>query len=142
MYEKIKSYIDRYDWVWYLLVAGIACAICWIIYGGSTDNASAIDNLERVKEQQRESLGINKDVKDSVERSASLNREASERITRIEVYQRQASDRLKEGSSRLDEAESLLERNEQLIRDVEQRHQAQQGNRTTATSPTQHVGDD
>ena len=142
MYEKFKNYIDRYDWIFYLVMAGIACLCCWIIYGGSSDNSSTVEHLERAQGEQRKSLELNQTVEDSVERSTQLNRKASERITRIEVYQQRASERIEEGSSRLDEAESLLERNEQLIRDVEQRHQAQQGNRTTATSPTQHVGDD
>ena len=144
MYEKIKSYIASHTWVWYLIVAGITCTICWIIYGGgnNSDYNRTIDHLERVQEQQRESIELNQTVTDSVERSASLNREASERITRIEVYQQQASERIDESTKRLDEAESLLERNEQLIRDVEQRHQEEQGNGTTATPPTKYVGVD
>lgn len=122
MYEKIKSYINRYDWAFYIILAGIACAICWVIYGGSsdTDYQRATDHLERAQEQQQNSIELNQTVTDSVERSASLNREAGERITRIEVYQQQASERIDESTKRLDEAESLLERNEQLIRDVEQ----------------------
>ena len=144
MYERFKSYIDRYDWVFYLIMAGIACAICWIIYGGGNDSdyQRSVDDLERAKEQQRESLDINKDVKASVERSTQLNRKASERITRIEVYQQRASERIDESTKRLDEAESLLERNEQLIERVEQGHQAQSANGTTVTPPAQHVGAD
>ena len=142
MYEKIKSYITRYDWAFYLIMAGIACAICWVIYGGGndTDYQRATDHLERAQEQQRESIELNQTVTDSVERSASLNREAGERITRIEVYQQQASERIDESTKRLDEAERLLERNEQLIERVEQGHQEEQGNRTATTPPTKHVG--
>ena len=144
MYEKFKSYMDRYSWVTYFIMAGIACTICWIIYGGSndTDYNRTIDHLERAQEQQRKSLNINKDVTDSLERIARLNQQAGERITRIEVYQQQASERIDESTKRLDEAERLLERNEQLIRDVEQGHQEEQGDRTTATPPTKHVGAD
>lgn len=140
MYETIKNYINRYSWVWYLLMAGIACLCCWIIYGGSSDNSSTVEHLERAQEQQRKSVELNKDVTDSVERSTQLNQQASERITRIEVYQQQASERIEEGASRLDEAERLLERNEQLIERVEQGYQAQQGDGTTATPSTKHVG--
>ena len=140
MYETFKSYIGRYSWVAYLIMAGVACAICWIIYGGSTDNTSAIDNLERAKGQQREGLDINKDVKASVERSTQLNRKASERITRIEVYQQRASERIEEGTSRIDEAASILERNEQLIERVEQGYQAQSPNGTETAQTAQHVG--
>ena len=132
MYERFKSYIDRYDWVFYLIMAGIACAICWIIYGGSSDNSSAVEHLERAKGQQRESLDINKDVTDSVERSTQLNRE----------YQQRASERIEEGTKRLDEAERFLERNEQIIRDVEQGHQAQSSNGTETAQTAQYVGAD
>lgn len=142
MYETIKNYINRYSWVWYLLMAGIACLCCWIIYGGSTDNTSTVEHLERAKGQQRESLNINKDVTDSVERSTQLNREAGDRIVRAQEYQQRASESLIQGTKRLDEAEAILERNEQLIRDVERRHQTKQGDGTTTTPPAQHVGAD
>lgn len=144
MYETIKNYISRYHWIGYLIMAGIACAICWIIYGGGNDSdyQRATDHLERAQGQQRESLDINKDVTDSIERSASLNREAGERITRLEVYQQRASDRLKEGASRLDEAESLLERNEQLFERVEQGYQEEQGDRRETTQTAQYMGAD
>ena len=142
MYERFKSYIDRYSWVTYLIMAGVACLCCWIIYGGSSDNSSTVEHLERAKGQQRESLDINKDVTDSVERSTQLNREAGDRIVRAQEYQQRASDRIKEGASRLDEAERLLERNEQLIERVEQGHQTQSPNGTTTTPPAQYMGAD
>ena len=144
MYEKIKNYISRYHWIGYLIMAGIACAICWIIYGGDNNSEyqRATDHLERAQGQQRESLDINKDVTDSVERSTQLNRQASERITRIEVYQQRASERIEEGTSRIDEAAAILERNEQLIRDVEQGHQAKPGNGRAPIPPTKYVGAD
>ena len=139
MYERFKSYIDRYSWVTYLIMAGVACLCCWIIYGGSSDNSSTVEHLERAKGQQRESLNINKDVTDSVERSTQLNREAGDRIVRAQEYQQRASESLIQGTKRLDEAEAILERNEQLIRDVEQRHQEEQGDGRAPTSPTEHV---
>ena len=139
MYEKIKSYIDRYSWIWYLIVAGIACLCCWIIYGGSTDNTSATDHMERAQKQQRKSLELNQTVTDSVERSTQLNRQASKRIVRAQEYQQRASERIEESTKRLDEAAAILERNEQLIRDVEQRHQEEQGDGRAPTSPTEHV---
>ena len=142
MYERFKSYIDRYSWVTYLIMAGVACLCCWIIYGGSSDNSSTVEHLERAKGQQRESLNINKDVTDSVERSTQLNREAGDRIVRAQVYQQQAITRIDESTKRLDEAERLLERNQQLIRDVEQGYQAQQRNGTTVTQTAQYVGVD
>lgn len=144
MYERFKSYIDRYSWVWYLLVAGIACAICWLIYGRGNDSDynRTTDHMERVKGEQQKSIELNQTVEDSVERVSRLNQQASERITRIEVYQQQAITRINDSTKRLDEAERLLERNEQLIERVEQGHQAQSSNGTTATSPTKYVGAD
>lgn len=142
MYEKIKNYISRYHWVGYLIVAGVACLCCWIIYGGSSDNSSTVEHLERAKGQQRESLDINKDVTDSVERSTQLNREAGDRISRAQEYQQRAVENIDQSTKRLDEAESLLERSEQLIRDVEQGHQAQSPNGTATAQTAQHVGAD
>ena len=139
MYEKIKSYINRYSWIWYLIVAGIACLCCWIIYGGSSDNSSTIEHLERAQGQQRKSLELNQTVEDSVERSTQLNRQASERITRIEVYQQQASERIDESAKGLEQAEAILERNAELIERVEQEHQAQSSNGTAITPSTEHV---
>ena len=122
MYEKIKNYINRYHWIGYLIMAGIACLCCWIIYGGGNDSdyQRATDHLERAKEQQRKSLELNQTVEDSVERSTQLNRQASKRIVRAQEYQQRASERIEESTKRLDEAAAILERNEQLIRDVEQ----------------------
>ena len=142
MYETIKSYINRYTWLWYLIVAGIACSICWIIYGGSSDNSGSVEHLERAQDEQRKSLELNQAVKDSVERSAQLNQQASERITRIEVYQQQAITRIDESASRLDEAEVLLTRNAELIERVEQGYQTEQIDGRATTPPTQHVGAD
>ena len=142
MYETIKNYISRYHWIGYLIVAGIACLCCWIIYGGSSDNSSSVEHLERAQEQQRKSFDLNQTVEDSIERSASLNREASERITRIEVYQQQASERIDESAKRLDEAEALLARNAELIERVEQGHQAEQSDGRAIAPPKKHVGAD
>ena len=144
MYGTIKSYISRYHWIGYLIMAGVACAICWIIYGGGNDSdyQRSVDDLERAQEQQRKSIELNQTVEDSVERSTQLNRQASERIARIEVYQQQAITRIDESAKRLDEAAAILERNEQLIRDVEQGHKTEQIDRRATTPSTKHVGAD
>lgn len=144
MYERIKTYISRYSWIYYISAAVFIVLLGRFIFGGGndTDHQRATDRLERVQEQQRESLDINKDVKTSVDRSAQLNQQASKRIVKAQEYQRRASDRIKESASRLDEAERLLERNEQLIERAEQGHQEEQGDGTTATQTAQHVGVD
>ena len=144
MYERNKTYISRYSWIYYICAAVFIVLFGRFIFGGGndTDHQRATDHLERIKEQQHKSVELNQTVTDSVERSTSLNREASERITRIEVYQQQAITRIEESSSRLDEAERLLERNEQLIERVEQGHQAKQGDGRETTQTAQHVGAD
>ena len=144
MYERIKTYISRYSWIYYICAAVFILLFGRFIFDGGNDSdyQRATDHLERAQEQQRESLDLNQTIKASVDRSASLNREASERIERIEVYQHQAITRIDESTKRLDEAERLLERNEQLVRDVERRHQTKQGDGTTTTPPAQHVGAD
>lgn len=144
MYDKIKTYLANHSRITYIVLAIIIFACGWCIFkkNTNTDYNRTIDHLERVKSEQRKSLELNQTVEDSVERIAKLNQQASERITRIEVYQQQASERIDESKKRLDEAERLLERNEQLIRDVEQGHQEEQGDRTKTTPPTKHVGAD
>ena len=141
MYERFKSYIDRYSWVTYLIMAGVACLCCWIIYGGGNDSDynRTNDHMERVKREQQKSVELNQTVEDAVERVSRLNQQASERITRIEVYQRQAITRIDESAKRLDEAEAILERNAELIERVEQEHQAQSSNGTAITPSTEHV---
>ena len=144
MYERIKAYISRYSWIYYICAAVFIVLFGRFIFGGSNDSdyQRATEHLERAKGQQRESLDLNKDVKDSVERSTQLNQQASERIVRAQEYQQRASERVKEGTRRLDEAEAILERNEQLIRDVEQRHQGQSSNGTETKQTEEHLGTD
>lgn len=144
MYERIKAYISRYSWIYYICAAVFIVLFGRFIFGGSNDSdyQRATEHLERAKGQQRESLDINKDVTDSVERSAQLNQQARERITRIEVYQQQAITRIDESAKGIDEAAAILERNEQLIRDVEQRHQAQSSNGTETKQTEEHLGTD
>lgn len=144
MYERIKTYISRYSWIYYICAAVFIVLFGRFIFGGGNDSdyQRSIDDLERAQEQQRKSVELNQTVTDSVERVKGLNQQASERITRIEVYQQQAITRINDSTKRLDEAERLLERNEQLIERVEQGHQAQSSNGTTATSPTKYVGAD
>lgn len=144
MYERIKAYISRYSWIYYICAAVFIVLFGRFIFGGVTDSdyQRATEHLERAKDQQRKSIDLNKDVKDSVERSTQLNQQASERIVRAQEYQQRASERIDESAKRLDEAERLLERNEQLIERVEQRHQAQSSNGTETKQTEEHVGAD
>ena len=144
MHDKLKTYFTRYSGTVYIMLAIFIIACGWFIFGGGNDSdySRSIDHLERAKDQQRESLDINKTVTDSVERVSRLDQQASERITRIEVYQEQAITRIDESAKRLDEAEVLLTRNAELIKRVEQGHQAQQGDGQAIKAPTEHVGAD
>ncbi len=144
MYERIKTYISRYSWIYYICAAVLILLFGRFIFDGGNDSdyQRAVEHMERAKDEQRNSLELNQAVKTSIERSAQLNQQASERISRAQEYQQRASESLIQGTKRLDEAEAILERNEQLIRDVEQGHQTKQGNGTTATPPKKYVGVD
>ena len=144
MYERIKTYISRYSWIYYICAAVLILLFGRFIFDGGNDSdyQRAVEHMERAKDEQRNSLELNQAVKTSIERSAQLNQQASERISRAQEYQQRASQSLEQGTKRLDEAERLLERNEQLIRDVEQRHQAQSPNGTAAAQTAQYVGVD
>lgn len=142
MYERIKTYISRYSWIYYISAAVFIVLFGRFIFGGGndTDHQRATEHLERAQEQQRKSLELNQTVESSVERVKGLNQQASERISRAQEYQQRASERIEEGTSRLDEAERLLERNEQLIERIEQGHQAQSPNGTATAQTAEHVG--
>ena len=142
MHDKLKTYFTRYSGTVYIMLAIFIIACGWFIFGGGNDSdySRSIDHLERAKDQQRESLDINKTVEASVERSAQLNQQASERISRAQEYQQQAITRIDESASRLGEAEKLLTRNEQLIERVEQGYQAKSPNGTATAQTAQHVG--
>lgn len=144
MYERIKTYISRYSWIYYICAAVFIILFGRFIFGGNndSDHQRTTDHLERTQDEQHKSLELNQTVEDSIERSTQLNREASERIIRAQEYQQRASERVKEGAKRLDEAESLLKRNEQLIERIEQGHQAQSPNGTATAQTAQHVGVD
>ena len=144
MYERIKTYISRYSWIYYICAAVFIVLFGRFIFGGGNDSdyQRSIDDLERAQEQQRKSVELNQTVTDSVERVKGLNQQASERIVRAQEYQQRASERIDESTKRLDEAEAILKRNEQLIRDVEQGYQTQSSNGTATAPPTKHVGVD
>ena len=146
MYDKIKVLFNHPTYR-YIIIGGIGLVIClclgYIFYQpNGADYQRARESVERIEKQQRESLELNQTVTDSVERVKGLNQQASERIVRAQEYQQRAITRIDESTKRLDEAEAILKRNEQLIRDVEQRHQAQSSNGTTAAQTAQYVGVD
>ena len=144
MYERIKTYISRYSWIYYICAAVFIVLFGRFIFGGGndSDNQRTTNHLDRAQGQQCKSLELNQTIEDSVERSTQLNQQASERIIRAQEYQQRASERIDESTSRLEQAESLLTRNEQLIRDVEQRHQAQSSNGTETKQTEEHLGTD
>lgn len=142
MYERIKTYISRYSWIYYICAAVFIVLFGRFIFGGGNDSdyQRSVDDLERAQEQQRKSVELNQTVTDSVERVKGLNQQASERIVRAQEYQQRASERIDESTKRLDEAEAILERNEQLIRDVEQGYQTEQIDGRATTQTAEHVG--
>ena len=86
MYERIKTYISRYSWIYYICAAVFIVLFGRFIFGGGNDSdyQRSIDDLERAQEQQRKSVELNQTVTDSVERVKGLNQQASERIVRAQ----------------------------------------------------------
>ena len=143
MYEKIKNYLDRYDWAFYLIMAGIACAVCWFIYGGGNDSdyQRATDHLERAQEQQRESVKLNRDIQYSIDRSSKLSHEAKGRIERSAQYNIDIGNRIDESQNAIHEARSYLVRNAELFDRIERANRQRQENNQATTDTAQPISD-
>lgn len=133
MYEQIKNLVQAkplyFVGVGIVLIGVIAFILVSPSGRADSDYNRAIGTVERIEEQQRKSLDLNQGVQNAVDRSTELNRQSAERIERIEEYQQATIQRIGESQKRLTDAERLLERNEQIFRNVESKHQTQQGDR-------------
>lgn len=143
MYEKIKSLFDRTR-NRYILIGSIVCVtllcIGYIFYQPSgTDYHRAVDAVERIESQQRESLELNRSIQRSIDRSTDLSREARARIDRSSQYNQQIGERISQSQSGLSEARSYLERNKELFRRIEEQNRAGQPHNQATTNATQLI---
>ena len=143
MYERIKSLFDSAR-NRYILIGSIVCVtllcIGYIFYQPSgADYHRAVDAVERIESQQRESLELNRSVQRSIDRSTDLSREARTRIDRSSQYNQQIGERIGQSQGNLSEARSYLERNAELFRSIEEQNRKGQSNNQETTNATQHI---
>ena len=132
MYDKIKVLFDNPTYR-YIIVGGIGVLflVClgYIFYQPSgADYQRTLNNMERIKEQQRESVELNRSVQRSIDRSTDYSREAKGRIERSTQYNQQIGERIEQSQSGLSEARSYLERNAELFRRIEEQSRERQEN--------------
>lgn len=135
MYDKVKELVQTKPYLCMgviVVLIGVAIAILVGPSGrADSDYQHSINTVERIEEQQRKSLDLNKGIQNAVDRSIDLNRQSGERINRLEEYQRATIQRVDASQKRLTDAEVLLERNEQIFRNVESGPQAEQSHGAT-----------
>lgn len=143
MYEKIKTMVAKYPRHYYIIGALIVLlGICagYILYQPSgADYHRAVDAVERIESQQRESLELNRSIQRSIDRSTDLSREAGARIDRSSQYNQQIGERIGQSQGNLSEARSYLERNAAIFRRIEEQNRKGQSNNQATTNATQHI---
>lgn len=132
MYEKIKTTINginyRYAVTGVIVFISIFCI--WYIFHeprGSNDN-NTINTVERIEEQQRESLERNRSIQRSIDRSTELSNEAKERIDRSTQYNQQIGERIDASQASINEARNYLKRNAELFDRIERTNRERQEN--------------
>ena len=132
MYEKIKTTINginyRYAVIGVIVFISIFCI--WYIFHeprGSNDN-NTINTVERIEEQQRESLELNRSIQRSIDRSTELSHEAKERIDRSTQYNQQIGERIDASQASINEARNYLKRNAELFDRIERANRERQEN--------------
>ena len=143
MYEKIKVLLANPTYR-YFIIGGIGLVIClclgYIFYQPSgADYQRTLNNMERIKEQQRESVELNRSVQRSIDRSTDYSREAKGRIERSTQYNQQIGERIEQSQSGLSEARSYLVKNGELFDRVERESRKRQSNYQTTQDATQPI---
>lgn len=132
MYEKIKTTINginyRYAVIGVIVFISIFCI--WYIFhepSGSNDN-NTLNTVERIEEQQRESLELNRSIQRSIDRSTEYSHEAKERINRSTQYNNEIGKRIDESKNSINEARGYLERNASIFDGIERANRERQEN--------------
>lgn len=145
MYEKVKTMVAKYPRHYYIIGALIVfLCVCagYIIYQPSgADYQRTLNTVERIKEQQREIVELNRSIQHSIDRSADLSREAGARIERSAQYNQQIGGRISQSQGNLSEARSYLERNAELFRHIERESRERQSNNQATQDATQPISD-
>ena len=145
MYEKIKVLFANPTYRYFIIGGiGVLILVClgYIFYQPSgADYKRTLNTVERIKEQQRESVELNRSIQHSIDRSTDLSREAGARIDRSAQYNQQIGERISQSQGNLSEARSYLERNAELFDRIERANRKRQENYQTTTDATQPITD-
>lgn len=143
MYEKIKDIFAGFPRRYYVISTLIVLlGICagYILYQPSgTDYHRAVDAVERIESQQRESVKLNRDIQYSIDRSSKLSHEAKGRIERSAQYNIDIGNRIDESQNAIHEARSYLVRNAELFDRIERANRQRQENNQATTNATQSI---
>ena len=145
MYDKIKVLLNSLSYR-YIIIGGIVLLsvfCCWYIFHEprGSNNHDSLNTVERIEEQQRESLELNRSIQHSIDRSSDLSREAKERVDRSTQYNQQIGNRIDESQNAIHEARGYLVRNAELIDRIEGANRQRQENHQTLTDATQPISD-
>lgn len=145
MYEKIKTTLTSYPRSYYVIGAIVFLSVfcLWYIFHGPSgaDYNRTINAVERIENQQRESVELNRSVQRSIDRSTDLSHEAKGRIERSTQYNHEIGERITNSQGGLAEARSYLERNAELFRRIEEQSRERQENHQTITDATKPIPD-
>lgn len=145
MYEKIKTTFTGYPMSYYVIGAIVLISgfcLWYIFYQPSgADYQRTLNAVERIENQQRESIELNRDIQSAIDRSSKLGHEAKGRIERSTQYNHEIGERITNSQGRLNEARSYLERNAELFRRIEEQGRERQENYQTSTDAAQPISD-
>ena len=145
MYDKIKVLFANHTYRYFIIGGIVLLSVfcCWYIFHepSGTNNHDSLNTVERIKNQQRESLELNRDIQSSIDRSAELSHEAKGRVERSTQYNIDIGNRINESQNAIHEARSYLERNVELFDRIERANRQRQENNQTTTDATQPVSD-
>ena len=143
MYERIKSLFDsarnRYILIGSIVFLALLC-IGYILYQPSGGhNNDSLNTVERIENQQRESVKLNRGIQSSIDRSSKLSHEAKGRIERSAQYNIDIGNRIDESQNAIHEARSYLVRNAELFDRIERANRQRQENNQATTNATQLI---
>lgn len=129
MYEKIKTTINginyRYAVIGVIVFISIFC-IWYIFHEPRSNDNNTINTVERIEEQQRESLELNRSIQRSIDRSTEYSHEAKERIDRSTQYNNEIGKRIDERKTSINEARGYIERNASIFDRIERANRERQ----------------
>lgn len=145
MYEKIKVLFANPTYRYFIIgsigVLILACIGYIFIQPSRTNDNNTINTVERIENQQRESLELNRSIQRSIDRSTEYSHEAKERVDRSTQYNQQIGERIDASQASINEARNHLKRNAELIDRIERANRERQTNNQTTTNAAQLISD-